>query len=750
MWQCRWPGSHSVATVGTMVLLLASPTLSAALTVTQVIDAAGDGQGHGLDTPWGIVVDGAGNVFVAAYVTNDVLRRAPDGTITAALDASGDGLGHPMQGPNELAIGADGSVYVTALGSKNVFKRTPAGTITQIIDATGDGAGHALQYPHGLAVDAAGNAFVSDPLANRVFRIDPAGAVTSVLTQSGDGTGHTLSEPGMMVTDPAGDLYVAGERSHNVFRISPSGVVTEIANASASLYFPTALALDAAGNLYVGDFDSLRVVRVSPSGTVTLVASGLDPVALAVRPDGVVLVAESNGERISGVRPSGPRCVLVDRTGDGVHPFHFASRFALRDDGVVFASNTGYDGVFEIRDGCPAAPLVDAGGRWRVSVTYPPNDFFPPPPPSTFLQDWTQSGFDLTVSDPGTSTTTFTGTIDDRNQFVLTSVATTCAAPGVCCPAQSLSGRVADGGQDWLGALTDNFFDPHFGCGSGPFSPAAAFGTRCGNGMLDPGETCDDGNWTPADGCDAACGLGSLCGNGVLESGEGCDDGNRLAGDGCDPTCQVEHRCGDGILDAGEACDDGNAIAGDGCDLQCRVEPCYGCSGSPSSCAPALLACGGVARSRGSAVKLRASAPGRLPSLRWNLATRDPVAGDALGDPRIHTSYSLCVFDESGGTPRLLMASAFVFGPFWASSKNGFTFRAGFGDERSKIQVRGGNPGKVAARLETPTLLSLSLPVPVPLAIQLQASDAGCFDARFPAAGVRRNDAERVQAVSAP
>ncbi len=27
----------------------------------------------------------------------------------------------------------------------------------------------------------------------------------------------------------------------------------------------------------------------------------------------------------------------------------------------------------------------------------------------------------------------------------------------------------------------------------------------CGNGVIDPGETCDDGNATPGDGCSATC-----------------------------------------------------------------------------------------------------------------------------------------------------------------------------------------------------------------------------------------------------
>jgi cysteine-rich repeat protein len=44
-----------------------------------------------------------------------------------------------------------------------------------------------------------------------------------------------------------------------------------------------------------------------------------------------------------------------------------------------------------------------------------------------------------------------------------------------------------------------------------------------------------------------------------------------MDGDGCRADCTVE-LCGDGILDAGEGCDDGNATSGDGCDAACQVE----------------------------------------------------------------------------------------------------------------------------------------------------------------------------------
>jgi len=103
----------------------------------------------------------------------------------------------------------------------------------------------------------------------------------------------------------------------------------------------------------------------------------------------------------------------------------------------------------------------------------------------------------------------------------------------------------------------------------------------CGDGHLDAGEQCDDGNATNGDGCSAMCRTEPppppppSCGDDHLDAGEQCDDGNTTNGDGCSATCMLEHEpfCGDGRLDAGEACDDGNTASGDGCSPACMLEP---------------------------------------------------------------------------------------------------------------------------------------------------------------------------------
>ena len=70
-------------------------------------------------------------------------------------------------------------------------------------------------------------------------------------------------------------------------------------------------------------------------------------------------------------------------------------------------------------------------------------------------------------------------------------------------------------------------------------------------------EACDDGNEVDEDTCLSSC-VEARCGDGVVGPGEGCDDGNDDPTDGC-KQCQPAS-CGDGVVQAGERCDDGNLI----------------------------------------------------------------------------------------------------------------------------------------------------------------------------------------------
>jgi cysteine-rich repeat protein len=76
----------------------------------------------------------------------------------------------------------------------------------------------------------------------------------------------------------------------------------------------------------------------------------------------------------------------------------------------------------------------------------------------------------------------------------------------------------------------------------------------------------------------------STCGNGTLELGESCDDHNTAPGDGCSATCTIEpgytctttspsvctSTCGNGTLDTGEECDSGG-VTDDRCTADCHL-----------------------------------------------------------------------------------------------------------------------------------------------------------------------------------
>jgi cysteine-rich repeat protein len=105
---------------------------------------------------------------------------------------------------------------------------------------------------------------------------------------------------------------------------------------------------------------------------------------------------------------------------------------------------------------------------------------------------------------------------------------------------------------------------------------------RCGDGEVWAGmEECDDGNEEPGDGCDGCkTEVAMMCGDGKVEGNEPCDDGNESNEDGCLNNCE-EARCGDGVVWAGmEGCDDGNEEDGDGCPSgavgQCQAEAACG------------------------------------------------------------------------------------------------------------------------------------------------------------------------------
>lgn len=126
-----------------------------------------------------------------------------------------------------------------------------------------------------------------------------------------------------------------------------------------------------------------------------------------------------------------------------------------------------------------------------------------------------------------------------------------------CYPA--LSGETDP---DSLTGLTDS--------SSSESSPPTTGGPSCGDGLVDPGEMCDDGNKNEADACLNNC-MPASCGDGKVQAGvETCDDGNKDETDTCLNNC-TPAGCGDGQIQAGVEYCDGESPT---CDADCTMAEC--------------------------------------------------------------------------------------------------------------------------------------------------------------------------------
>ncbi len=105
-------------------------------------------------------------------------------------------------------------------------------------------------------------------------------------------------------------------------------------------------------------------------------------------------------------------------------------------------------------------------------------------------------------------------------------------------------------------------------------SAATGIETVCGNGLIEAGELCDDGDangegerCTPE--CQpATCGDGHVCT--ACSPAEECDDGNLTPEDGCAPQTCTRGVCGNGKLEANEECELGEENCATNCTLKLK------------------------------------------------------------------------------------------------------------------------------------------------------------------------------------
>lgn len=310
----------------------------------------GLGEAARFDTTGFIASDSASTVYVTDTDNHAIRTVSASGLVTtlagrlhAASDSyesrigaqDGNGAAASFNNPNGLVVDRAGNIYVADRDNNTIRKVTPQGVVTTIAGLApsraaglidGDLAKARFNRPAGVAVTAEGTCYVADS-ANHVIRQISSSGIVSTLAgspgQSGyaDGVGSSakFNQPQNLAVDKTGNVYVL-EANSTVRKITPTGLVTTVAGNGLSTtesitgqktpnstedFQTDGIAVANNGDVFVSEGGFIRntiylyysyayrLLKITPTGAITAEIDSSDSHAswitnLAVGPDGVI------------------------------------------------------------------------------------------------------------------------------------------------------------------------------------------------------------------------------------------------------------------------------------------------------------------------------------------------------------------------------------------------------------------------------------------------------------------------------
>ena len=334
------------------------------------------GGGSTFNRPYGVDVDDTGFVYVADSNNNRIEKLTATGSFVRSF-------GSPGSGPGEfthlrrvgVGPGADPSVYGADLWDFRILRFDQNGQqLNTIPSAVGAPPPGGFNEPSGVAVDT--DVFVVDALNQRIHRFSATGSLETTWGHRGwnlDLSGVNWPRD-VAIDASAGTVWVADSRNHRLLEFSRDGAPTGRSIGTGNpgtgplqFHWPEGIAA-VGGDLIVADTNNNRVQRIDPAGpSVVWTATGFKkPEDVAVFGSAVFVADGANHRIVKLDLASG-----ATQSSFGSSNLHFAGGIAVDALGRVWASDSTWNRLIEFSSAGVMRQVFGSSGSGHGQFTNP-------------------------------------------------------------------------------------------------------------------------------------------------------------------------------------------------------------------------------------------------------------------------------------------------------------------------------------------------------------------------------------------
>jgi sugar lactone lactonase YvrE len=247
-------GNHTIRKITSAGIV---STLAGAAGLSGSTDASGSSARF--NAPTGLAVDASGNVFVCDAGNHVIRKITANGTVTTIAGSPGisgstnaNGSNARFNSPHGITLDPAGNLYIADSGNHAIRKISPDGDVSVFAGLTGtsgstDATTTSARFftPKSITLDAAGTFHVADSGNNTIRKITSAGVVSTVAglagtagSANGAGSAARFNNPNSIVTTPDGlNVYVADSANHCIRRNTLYNTLTPLADRVDGLRF---------------------------------------------------------------------------------------------------------------------------------------------------------------------------------------------------------------------------------------------------------------------------------------------------------------------------------------------------------------------------------------------------------------------------------------------------------------------------------------------------------------------------------